>query len=140
MARLILHVQFDNDLQDSVYDVNGDPLVPGGRTLAEGISEFLRSRGLNVSSVEQRDYYGWEFHWWDGWNLIVAVLQVASARGWEFAVGDSSGISLLFPRKSRESVRIAGLMIKNALESTGTGKNVRVDEEFTGRPRRGGQT
>jgi hypothetical protein len=135
MAELILHVEFDNDLQDFVYDADGNPLVPGGRPLAEGVREFLLSRGLNVSSVGQCDYYGWDFTWWDGWKFIAAVLQVGSARKWEFSVGESSGMCLIFPRRSRESVWKAGLIIRDALESTGIGRNVRVIEEFTGRPR-----
>jgi hypothetical protein len=136
MAQLILHVQFDNDLQDAVFDTNGDPLVPGGKPIAEGVSKFLRSRGLSVSSVEQRDYYGWEFNWRDGWNFITAVLGVAYARQWQIVVVDSSGINLLFPKKSRDAVQKAGLMIKGALESTGIGKNVIVVEEVTGSHRR----
>ncbi len=138
MAQLFLNIEFDNDLEDVVYDANGDPLIPGGRPLAERVAEFLRSRGLDVSSVAQRDYYGWDFRWKDGRNFITAVLQpAAGVHRWLILVSDTSWVSLLFPKMTRESVRKAGLMVKDALESTGIGKNLlAVEQDARGRRRR----
>jgi hypothetical protein len=87
----------DNDLEDVLYDATRDPSIPGGRPLAERVAEFLRSRGLDVSSVAQRDYYGWDFRRRDGRNFITAVLQPAAGiHRWPILVSDTSWVSHLF--------------------------------------------
>src|SRR5277367_5205759 len=56
-------VSFELDssaLDDGVFDEAGNPIVPPGRGIAEGLAAGLRSRGFDVSAVFQRDYYGWE--------------------------------------------------------------------------------
>ena len=133
MKLSLLHVEFANELQDDVFDTNGELLIPGGRPLARVISEYLRSRGLNVSSVAQRDYYGWDFRWKDGWNRITAVLQHGGPNGrWLIVVRDPSLVGFFCPKTSRTSIQKAGAMLKEALETTGIGKDVTLVEGVVG--------
>jgi hypothetical protein len=133
MREPLIHVEFDNELNDDVLDANGELLALGGRPLADVVSEYLRSRGLNVSSVAQRDYYGWDFRWRDGWNLITAVLQHGGPNGrWLIVVRDRSLVGFFCPKMARTLIQEASLMLKDALEATGVGKNVTVVEGMRG--------
>ena len=115
-----------------MWDAQGNLVVPGGKPLAEGISEFLRSQGHKVSPVAPYDYFGWVFHWRYERNYIDAVLQPAARNRWLIVVIDDSWVSLLFPKSTWSSVRAAGLMVKEALESSGIGRNVEVIERPDG--------
>jgi hypothetical protein len=43
------------------YDEHGDPVRPGGRSLAEAIASRLAAGGASASAVEQHEDYGWAF-------------------------------------------------------------------------------
>ena len=123
MKEPLIHLEFDNELNDDVFDTNGELLIPGGRPLAGVISEYLRSRGLNISSIAQCDYYGWDFRWRDGWNRITAVLQHGGPNGrWLIVVSDSSLVGFFCPKMSRTSIQKAGAMLKEGLKQRASGK------------------
>ena len=44
------------------FDERGDPVTPGGRTLAEQIAQSLGPKNACASEVRQHEYYGWGFH------------------------------------------------------------------------------
>ena len=55
-------ITFDADLpDDSQWDAREVLLVPGGRTIAQVLHEFLCKRGYLCSDVAQHSFYGWVF-------------------------------------------------------------------------------
>lgn len=43
------------------FDERGNPILPGGRDIADAIVAWLRKTGAAVTHVQQYEYYGWGF-------------------------------------------------------------------------------
>lgn len=89
-------------LEQPLFSPKGDMEVPSGRRLSAEIMEKLSASGFSVSSLTQRDYYGWE------WTLLVnefelsCVLQVLDCP--LLIVGPLPGLKkLVFPHANRKA-------------------------------------
>jgi hypothetical protein len=74
------HVTFEWDNpeeEESDFDDGGDITRPGGHAIAEHIQSGLRKRGLNVTNVEQHEFYGWAFDIVGNQNTVWCMLQFA---------------------------------------------------------------
>jgi hypothetical protein len=55
-------VTFDADFPDDAqWDEQDNPVLPGGRLVAEAIREKLQIAGVSCSAVSQHSFYGWAF-------------------------------------------------------------------------------
>jgi hypothetical protein len=120
-------VEFESELDDSVWDEAGNLFVPGGKLIADGIRESLRRNGIDVSPVSQRDWYGWEFTFKYGNHRILAVVQ--HAEKWLVALSDLRFLPSLFFRKATRSALVSiGVMIKQCIELDALGTDVDIAE------------
>lgn len=69
-------ITFEADFPDDIkFSESEDIERPGGHNIALAMSEIFTSRGLKVSDVWQRDYYGWEFSVKDRGLTVWLILQ-----------------------------------------------------------------
>jgi hypothetical protein len=72
-------VHFDADFpDDSVFDSKNNPVVPGGKAIANSLVAALSQRGIHTSTVTQWEDYGWYFHVYRGRCRVWFLLQA----GW----------------------------------------------------------
>ena len=72
-------VQFEADFHDDAqWDDRGEPLVPGGKTLATWLAEELHKTFGRCLEVEQHEYFGWDFCVIVGRTQFFCLLQLGS--------------------------------------------------------------
>lgn len=120
-------IEFESEADDAVWDEAGNLLIPGGKRVAEGISEFLRTNGVEVSLVSQRSFFGWEFSLTYRKHRILAVVQ--HAEKWLVVLGETRLLPNLFLRSpTRSPLDAVGSIIKQAIETKGFGRGAKVIE------------
>jgi hypothetical protein len=68
--------EFDVSLpDDTLWDEEGNPVVPGGRALAVRIRQALADRGWDSTDPSQHSFYGWSFQVPTPIGKAVVILQ-----------------------------------------------------------------
>lgn len=64
---------------DAQFDGQGNPVIPGGRAVAEAIRNKLQDAGVFCSDLGQHGFYGWAFFATSENTKVLCLLQTGDA-------------------------------------------------------------